>query len=373
MYLIIFYFANFQRGIERHGFIENTDGFLSSYSFLIFSLGTYLLLKRYSINTRLIAYSVMSLLLMKTYKLRGIEQQENIVEKLSKEIKHKHHPDQLSKPIERSTLPEGFYDANIKDIKYFLDTNFDDDATFIDFSNTPILYYYTGRNVPSYFCQSLQNSHNDFLQQGHIRKIEEMNVPVVVFSNMPYGFWDALDEVPNTVRHFRLAEYIYQNYKPYGIINKHDIWVRKDITIAKQSYVSGPSQAGRIEDYQLKYLPYLWANYDELQGKTKVLFEAKGTETNVFNIPTKDTSEGNYIEITLENTPDVDTEILLEYGGQREVYGTYRFSLSAASKGKYKIRVSSQYNWYAKEINFVSVKGLPEGAKISSLRITTAD
>ena len=133
------------------------------------------------------------------------------------------------------------------------------------------------------------------------------------------------------------------------------------------------SQAGRIEDYQLKYLPYLWANYDELQGKTKVLFEAKGTETNVFNIPTKDTSEGNYIEITLENTPDVDTEILLEYGGQREVYGTYRFSLSAASKGKYKIRVSSQYNWYAKEINFVSVKGLPEGAKISSLRITTAD
>lgn len=374
VYLILFYFANFQRGIERHGFVENTDGFLSSYSFLIFSLGTYFILKRYSINTRLIVFSVMSLLLIKTYKLRGISEQKNQIELLSEQIKYKHHPDQLTSPIERSALPEGFYEEHIKDIKSFLDTNFEKDATFIDFSNTPMLYFYTGRNVPSYFCQSLQNSHNDFLQQGHIQKVEEMDVPVVIFSNAPTGFWDALDEVPNTVRHFRLAEYIYRHYQPYGVINKHDIWIRKDVNIDKQSYVNAPSQAGKLENYQLRYLPFLWGNYDSMEGETKVLYEAKGNETNLFEIPKIDTSKGNYIEIIVEGTSDTDSEIVLEYGRQGKVYGSYRFYiLSGSIAGPYKIRVSSQYNWYAKDINFVAVKGLPENASISSLQISTAD
>lgn len=374
IYLIIFYFANFQRGIERHGFVENTDGFLSSYSFLIFSLGTYLLLKSYQIQTRLIAYSAMSVLLIKTYKLKGIEKKENQIEILSQQIKYKHHPDQLNKPIERSSLPEGFYEEHIKDIKSFLDTNFKDDATFLDFSNTPMLYYYTGRQVPSYFCQSLQNSHNDFLQQGHLKKIEEMDVPVVVFANAPYGFWDALDEVPNTVRHFRLAEYIYQHYKPYGIINKHDIWIRKDVNINKQEFVKNPSQAGKVEDYQLRYLPFLWANYDELKAETEVLYENVSPETNVFTIPSIDTSRGNYIEILLSGTHHEDAEVILEYGQDGKILGTYRFYiLSGAIHGPYKIRVSSQYNWNAKDINFVSIKNLPETVSLKSLTISTAD
>ena len=108
-----------------------------------------------------------------------------------------------------------------------MDENLSEEQTFLDFSNNPMLYYYCQRSVPSYFCQSLQNTVTDFQQLSQLNKIDTSLVPIVIYQNIPRGWGDQTDDVPNNMRQYLIAEFIYQHYEPYTVINHKAIWTTK--------------------------------------------------------------------------------------------------------------------------------------------------
>lgn len=53
-------------------------------------------------------------------------------------------------------------------------------------------------------------------------------MPVAFISNHPQNFWDNVDGVPNELRHVLIANWLYNNYAPFAIINHHSTWVKHD-------------------------------------------------------------------------------------------------------------------------------------------------
>ena len=117
------------------------------------------------------------------------------------------------------------------EFKDFLDQNLSQKQSFIDFSNTPILYYYCQRSSPGYFCQNLQNTVDDHLQLALIKAYQSADLPIAVFSHYPRKWFDKTDGIPNTLRYYLIAEYIFLNYEPYSVINGKSIWIKKGKTV----------------------------------------------------------------------------------------------------------------------------------------------
>ena len=78
---------------------------------------------------------------------------------------------ETDKKISRYQEDAIFARDNYLELKSFLDKNVPQPATFLDFSNTPMLYFYTQRNVPSYFNQYMQNTVDGYLQRENLKKL----------------------------------------------------------------------------------------------------------------------------------------------------------------------------------------------------------
>lgn len=97
--------------------------------------------------------------------------------------------------------------------------------TFFDFSNTPMLYYYLEKEVPSFFFQNPQNVHSMTLQEDWVRRMPEFKVPVVLFRHDPPNWWDATDGVPNTLRHAIMSRYLQRHYRFDRTAAGYEIWI----------------------------------------------------------------------------------------------------------------------------------------------------
>ena len=67
--------------------------------------------------------------------------------------------------IQRSPLIPKFEDSTFKDMDVFFKSQLNSQQTFLDFSNSPMLYFYTNRKTVSFFNQTPNMLHNDPLQQ----------------------------------------------------------------------------------------------------------------------------------------------------------------------------------------------------------------
>lgn len=114
------------------------------------------------------------------------------------------------------------------ELDQWLTSNLTPDQTFIDFSNTGMMYYFTNRQLPNYLCQIPHTAHNEYLQYRFLEDLKKYDAQVVLFSNQPKGFWDYLDGIPNTLRHYRISEFIYKNYSPDIIVSDHTLWKKNE-------------------------------------------------------------------------------------------------------------------------------------------------
>jgi hypothetical protein len=130
--------------------------------------------------------------------------------------------------IVRWTDHSDYEETHFHDFKILIDKYLAGKQTFIDFSNMPMLYYFTGKISPSYFYQNPLTIHNEYLQKKFISDLKEYDAPLIVFSAFPENWWDNVDGVANTMRHYRLAEFFYQHYQPFVIADKLCVWKRKD-------------------------------------------------------------------------------------------------------------------------------------------------
>ena len=118
--------------------------------------------------------------------------------------------------------------SKVISLAHYLKNNLKEDETFIDFSNTPMLYFYAEKEVPSFFYQSPQNVHSIKLQKDWINRLENFKVPLIVMRHSPPEWWDATDGVPNEIRHYAFSDFLYQNYFPFNETDGFEIWKKTE-------------------------------------------------------------------------------------------------------------------------------------------------
>ena len=227
VFLGIFYFSNLQRGLVRHTLAEQWDMALTSFGYFIIAASVYLNISGRNTYMRFLTFFIAGTLVIVNYvySTPGPETTNNF-SRLST---------RLQSPFETSSKREKINriveDPKIKpryaEFNEWLNQNFSAGSTFLDFSNSAMLYYYTNRNVPNYFLQIPQSAHNEYLQERFIEDLKNYDIPVTVFASVPSGFWDNLDGIPNTLRHYRISEYIYRNYLPAILVEPYEVWVHK--------------------------------------------------------------------------------------------------------------------------------------------------
>jgi hypothetical protein len=228
LFCIGFYVANFPRGLVRHSFMEDSDICLSSFIFFIMSGSFYLFCRHLSQTGKFLLFFFSSFLLINGFKY-GDWQLFTMYEPFREKV------DIFSEIIPQPGIDREHdtLHAEIRTLEFqnFISQELKNDETFADFSNEPMLYYYTRRITPSYFFQSPLSMHNDYLQDRFIKNLSNYKTPLLLFSNFPYsdigwGFNNP-DDVPNGIRHYRIAEYFYQQYEPFVIVRNYCLWKNK--------------------------------------------------------------------------------------------------------------------------------------------------
>ena len=231
IFLGIFYLSNLQRGLVRHTLAENWDTALTSFGFFI--IASIILIKYLNKNPflRFFIFFIAGTVLISNYVFTYPDRKKNnYYSSLTNRLKNP-----LSIPFSKEKILRIFEDpsnrSRYSEFTTWMNNNFTGKATFLDFSNSPMLYYYSNRIVPNYFDQIPHTAHNEYLQNRFLDDLKNYDIPVTVFSNVPQNFWDNLDGIPNALRHYRISEYIYRNYQPSYIINNHSIWLKKGLKI----------------------------------------------------------------------------------------------------------------------------------------------
>jgi hypothetical protein len=233
IFLAVYYLVNFQRGIVRHSFIEGHDNGLSSFAFFILGGSVFLFCQRRSKVYRLIAFVTISSLLLMNYKFPAPKEFNNLYSKIEQKTSSFSAIDPQP-GIVRCIDTTNFENINYGNFKKMITGTLKEEQTFIDFANLPMLYYFTGKISPSYFYQNPLSVHNDYLQNSYISGLHDYDAPLLVFSNFPKIWWDGVDGVPNTLRHYRMAEHFFINYEPFAIVDKLCIWKRKNFELKNQ-------------------------------------------------------------------------------------------------------------------------------------------
>lgn len=106
------------------------------------------------------------------------------------------------------------------------------DETYIDFTNQSLLYSLTERNNPVFVNQSPGLLSGEFTQEQFIKQIEKINdrIPLAILpTNSRMNLSTTLDGIANSLRYYKVAEYIYNNYEPLEIVGDFAIWCKKEL------------------------------------------------------------------------------------------------------------------------------------------------
>ncbi|CAG7647668.1 hypothetical protein PAESOLCIP111_05426 [Paenibacillus solanacearum] len=131
------------------------------------------------------------------------------------------------------------------------------------------------------------------------------------------------------------------------------------------------------QQFDLKKLPFIWANYDDNQAalKSKDLFrllidQQELTPNQVLSLaitPIDDKETGNYLYLRLQSSKDAQVKII--YGEGSEI----SFDVQASSNYQdYIVRISSQWEWMEKQIQTINIIS-NQNIKIEKLTIKKGD
>jgi hypothetical protein len=352
-----YYFINFQRGLVRHSFIERIDSLVSSFIYIILAGSVFIFLYKQKGYVKTVLVVLVLFFSLLNYKLPSVNGSVSVFETtMSKLLKPVTNLDTLkSRTIISFTGDSKLNDK--KEVISFLNHNLKENETFIDFTNTSLLYFYTGKPTPSYFYQNPICSHNDWLQDKFIEDLKDYNTPYLLFDFVKGP--NHMDEVPNNFRHYRMAEYFYKTFEPDTIIEEVRIWRRINSTAhkSKQDTITDRS-VRRYKKYELVKLPYIWGNFDS-KGDEKKLYRHKDTATissyysRLQRIPLLDKSSGNTLLLKLKNLSDKDHTLSLFFGSvQKNDWSVIKFTvLKSEATLNYAIRISACYSWIHEDVN----------------------
>jgi hypothetical protein len=390
-FLCVFYLVNFQRGLVRHSFVESWDTALSSYAFFIICGSIYIFFNKLSTSIKFIFFIVISSLLIFSFKYPKDSIATNNPYQLFVDKTKALSSFQPSYSKINRVLPDKNYsDSCYSGICNFLKLSLNKDETFIDFSNSPMLYFYSNKENPDYFDQPTLSNHNEFLQNCFLKNISTYKIPYVVFSKYPEGWWDNVDGIPNTLRHYRIAEYVYSHYEPFIIINNYCLWKEKnsahatDTSLIKNEYILDNYSTRFKETKNIKYIPYVWGKYDETYLAGKLITEEEvsaknetikaNCEKKYSFVPVDDKTTGNYFLIKCQSHSSNPIDVIVQFGKDDEKKGSFTFTLAGQdSPNDYLIRICSQFNWYHNNNNWISIYPIGNDILVENIKILKGD
>jgi hypothetical protein len=356
MFSFIVFIANAQRGLVRHGFAEHSEIFYYSTFYLgvAFFIGHFMRKKLEAIQ-----YAAFFLILFFSFittKFFPFELEESAITKIVDPEVFENADSLLKKDNFQGRIVNfnEFKDSNYGQIKKYLDDQLSANETFLDFSNSPLLYYYCKRTIPSYFNQPLQNSIDTFLQNQLILKISQSECPIVIYSSYPTTWFDATDGLQNSVRYPIIAEYIYDHYKPLGILNQKSIW-----GIKTREWQSIPELDTLVTKPQSIDLGYL-AGYDgnRISTSSQKIYTSQNISPSSSSIPILITSNSigqehvslffKFNELQFFNPEIVSEKIEIRKLNGEVVYQA-AFTRDDKHFNWYNIPLSNNYFWYTQD------------------------
>ena len=375
LFFFIVFIFNAQRGLVRHGFMEYAETFFTSTFFLAFILLGINLFHTINKSKRFIRFYASAFCLLLLLKFFPIENSNIMIQNAIVSPSIKNTDVQLKKDCIRSRVlkNDSFERAAFLDFKNFLDSNLSESQSFIDFSNTPMLYYYCQRTSPGYFCQNLQNTVDDYLQLQLLKHFDTRKFPVVVFSSYPLGWFDNTDGVSNIMRYYLIAEYIFTNYRPFAIINNKSIWTKKN-TSFHWNISETDTLINNPPFFEYKKAAYYWGTHltqTNAPFYQNVYYKISGNTNNQdkikIPIPKQVSNIPNLFVLLSINTPHEKHTCCLQLKNQEHETGGFRFDL-IKGKQDYAIRLSNNYFWHNSEIDTIIIEKNKE-TEIKAIKI----
>jgi len=249
----------------------------------------------------------------------------------------------------------------------FMQHYLQDDETLYDFSNAPLVYAMAGVRVPLYINETVYHT-SETMQASVLRDLRSLRtqkrLPFVVFrQNNP---WDALDGVDNALRSYRVAEFIYDSYKPCIKIGKLELWIDKRKTCQKDIEAKVPESVllhERISFLDRNYLqqfiayrhlPFIWANFDRYEEtiERKIGLRGDGLPGTVATLRAADLQDCSraacYLDLQLHSP--LQQEVVVRFARQKQLSFVARPGLQS-----YRVRISALWRWY-RGGNFTSLQ-----------------
>ncbi len=320
LFISLFYLINFNRGLIRHSLFEGMDAFVSSFAYIILSASVFILFRKNSHFVKCLLFFSTAFFLVNTYRVPEPKGMKNIFERLIVKIKSTKNISLASINNRVSNAP-GQKAERYSQFVDFINKNTNKDETFLDFSNRPMLYFFTKKATPSYFYQTPLCIQNDFLQERYIEDLSQYKTPYLLFQGVSDVGYDNMDGVPNSLRHYRMAEYFYNNYSPYVIVDNFCIWrnnktkdCNKRDTISR--YIAGIDS---------NHVDFVETTFEIKRGKSysvKLSYSRK-IETEAFLMTNK-----KMIDLKLKDLNETESYAIIE---AKE--GKYKFAASSAGHG----------------------------------------
>jgi hypothetical protein len=369
LFICLFYLINFNRGLIRHSLLEGSDGFVASFIYIILPASVFILFKKENNFVKSVLFLAVAFIAINTYRLPEPKGMKSLYERLEEKIKHTENIPLSSITSRISNAPDTIADR-YKQFSDFIKKNTRQDETFIDFSNRPMLYFFTEKPTPSWFYQSPLCIQNDLLQKKFISDLKDYKTPYLLFSGLSDVGYDNMDWVPNSLRHYRMAEYFYDNYKPFIIVNNFCLWRNnstKDInkkdtvfTYLKRTDSLSDGRAIKVglkikpgKTYSVKITSLSKMNYElSLLNKGNTIFPHINAinENSAYSV--LDVRE-KYYDLTLKNEGHQITELLViesdhipDYFSHRTL--SYNFEKLPYVWGTYDETVSDEQVLYEK-------------------------
>ena len=224
-FLLIFsfaYFANVPRFLVRHSFAEGSNVLrMITMGWLVFPVFAVLISK----NRKLFvpAFSVLFFMQYLVFDGNNNFKLPSYFERFASFDKTIKTP--VNEKQRRVVVNEASKEhyAQLEPVINFL---LSDDESFVDFTDTTFIYSVFGRECPVYVSQSPSMLAGEFSQREFIKQIENKRnrLPIVLFPLNSYYFSQYMDTVPLVQRHYKVAEYLYQNYRPLCKAGDYAIW-----------------------------------------------------------------------------------------------------------------------------------------------------
>lgn len=244
------YFANFSRALTRHSLLEMSIGMVFWTANIFLALFIACLIKKRDLFLPVfVCFILLNTLFLTATNFTSQSIADVAVEKAGahtgnwvldrfaeEDYSYKNEEDEpnaktywekirMNEEIKDRVIYTDAFEKTIIPYRVLFDLLLDEDDTFFDFIYVSYLYAECNRFDPVYMAQSPTMLSGELAQEYCIEEIEDNieNIPIVLMPNNSM-FHSSMDGISLNYKYYKVAEFIYANYRPLCEFGDFSIW-----------------------------------------------------------------------------------------------------------------------------------------------------